>query len=277
VSAAALGSRAPRGSRVPGLGQLWLRSIRASFARRMAYRADLALDIAVTLLSELVGPAITLLIYGSTAGSGFPGWAMYEVLLIQSVFLMSRGLAFPLFMGLMYGVLDQVRSGRFELTLLRPRAPLLILVCQGIDPIAFTRLAGGVAIFAISLSHLPSPSAMGIAAFVLFFAFSLLVLFSLALFLSGTLFVWVGNGRVYELLDLLLNFAQYPLSIFPRAFGLALSVAVPVAMVSYIPASALLGRLDLTGLVAVPASAVFFLLSLLFWEKMRSKYTGADG
>ena len=75
----------------------------------------------------------------------------------------------------------------------------------------------------------------------------------------------------------LLNFAQYPLSIFPRAFGLALSVAVPVAMVSYIPASALLGRIDLLGLLALPASAVFFVLSLLFWEKMRSKYSGADG
>ncbi len=263
--------------RAPGLGQVWTRSIRASLARRMAYRADLALDIAVTLLSELVGPAITLLIYGSTSGKGFPGWAMYEVLLIQSVFLMSRGLAFPLFMGLMYGVLDQVRTGRFELTLLRPRAPLLILVTQGIDPIAFTRLAGGICVFAISLSHLPPPSAPGVAAFVLLFAFSLLVLFSLALFLSGTLFLWVGNGRVYELLDILLNFAQYPLSIFPRAFALAMSVAVPVAMVSYIPASALLGRLDLIGLLAVPASAAFFVLSLLFWEKMRSKYTGADG
>ncbi len=264
-------------ARAPGLGQVWLRSIRASLARRMAYRTDLVLDIAVTLLSELIAPAITLLIYGSTGGTGFPGWAMYEVLLIQSVFLMSRGVAFPLFMGLMYGVLDQVRSGRFELTLLRPRAPLLILVCQGIDPIGFTRLAGGVGLFAICLSRLPPPGALGIAAFILFFAAALLVLFSLALFLSATLFVWVGNGRVYELLELVLNFAQYPLSIFPRAFALALSVAVPVAMVSFIPASALLGRIDITGLVAVPASAAFFLLSLLLWERMRAKYTGADG
>jgi len=243
----------------------------------MAYRADLFLSVAVTLLSELVSPLVTLLIYGGSSGKGFPGWGMFEVLLVQSIFLMSRGVAFPLFMGLMYGVLDQVRSGHFELTLLRPRSPLLILVCQGLDPIGLTRLAGGIGLFAVSLSRLPAPSALGWLSFAALFAFSLLVLFSLALFMSGTLFMWVGNGRVYELLDVLLNFAQYPLSIFPRAFSLAVSVAVPIAAVAYVPAQALLGRLDLIGLLAVPASAAFFGLSLLFWEKMRTRYSGGGG
>lgn len=259
------------------VGQIWSRALRSSLARRMAYRADLFLSVAVTLLSELVSPLVTLLIYGGSSGKGFPGWGMFEVLLVQSIFLMSRGVAFPLFMGLMYGVLDQVRSGHFELTLLRPRSPLLILVCQGLDPIGLTRLAGGIGLFAVSLSRLPAPSALGWLSFAALFAFSLLVLFSLALFMSGTLFMWVGNGRVYELLDVLLNFAQYPLSIFPRAFSLAVSVAVPIAAVAYVPAQALLGRLDLIGLLAVPASAAFFGLSLLFWEKMRTRYSGGGG
>lgn len=261
----------------PGLAQIWIRSLRSSLARRAAYRSDLFLSVAVTLVSELVSPLVTLLIYGGPSGRGFPGWGMYEVLLVQSVFLMSRGVAFPLFMGLMYGVLDQVRSGHFEMTLLKPRSPLLILVCQGLDPIGLTRLAGGVGLFIVALPRLGAPSPAGWLLFALLFAFSLLVLFSLALFMSGTLFKWVGNGRVYELLDVILNFAQYPLSIFPRAFSLAASVAVPIAVVAYAPAQALLGRLDLLGLLAVPASAAFFGLSLLFWERMRVEYSGGGG
>jgi ABC-2 type transport system permease protein len=270
-------SRAASDAKVPGLGQVWTRALRASLASRMAYRADLFLSILVTLLTEMVAPLVTLLIYGSTSGKGFPGWGMYEVLLIQAVFLCSRGTAFPIFMGLMYGVLNQVRSGSFELTLLRPRSPLLILVCQGLDPIGLSRLAGGIALFVFAFAHLPAPNALGVLAFVLLFALALLVLFSLALFMSGTLFVWVGNGRVYELLDVILNFAQYPMSIFPKAFELIASVAMPIAMVAFIPAQALLGRSDVLGLAAIPASLVFFALSLFFWERMRVKYSGGGG
>ncbi len=43
---------------------------------------------------------------------------------MQAVFLMSKGVAYPLFGGMVWNTAEMVRSGTFELLLLLPRHPL---------------------------------------------------------------------------------------------------------------------------------------------------------
>jgi ABC-2 type transport system permease protein len=95
--------------------------------------------------------------------------------------------------------------------------------------------------------------------------------------MAGSLFVWVGNGRVLEVMESVMIFAQYPGSIYGRVFQLVLAVLVPAAMIAFLPAQALLGRPEPITLAAAPACAAFFLASLAFWRAMLRRYAGGGG
>lgn len=256
-------------------GRLLSQAAKNSFAVRAAYRMDFILSLIVTIVFEAVTPLVTILIYGT--GSSFPGWSMGEALLIQGIFLLSRGIAFPLFFGAVWTVFEQVREGTFELTLLKPRSPLLVVLAQSVDVEGFGRLFGGVALFIFALSRIPAPGILQVLLFLALLGLSILVLFSFVLIMAGSLFVWVGNGRVLEVMESVMIFAQYPGSIYGRVFQLVLAVLVPAAMIAFLPAQALLGRPEPITLAAAPACAAFFLASLALWRAMLRRYAGGGG
>ncbi len=250
-------------------------AVRNSLAERSAYRGDFFLSLFVSMLFEMVTPLVTVLIYG--AGSSFPGWTMEEALLIQAIFLMARGTAFPCFFGIVFTVFEQVREGSWELTLLKPRSPLLISMAASFDIQGIGRLAAGIGLFAYALTRLPPPGFWGVLLFCGLFLISLMVLFALALFMAGSLFVWVANGRIIELLDSILIFAQYPGSIFSSGFQFVLSVLVPAAMIAFLPAQALLGRPEPITAVSAASCVLFTAAGWLFWRGMMKRYTGGGG
>lgn len=261
--------------RAPGLGRLLGRALRVSLATRAAYRGDLLLSLTVTLLLEAITPMVTVLVYG--AGARFPGWTLHEALLVQGTFMLARGVAYVAFFGMVWTLFEQVREGTFELTLLKPRSPLLLTLVQSLDVQGLGQLAGGAALFGWALAHLPAPGPGAVLLFAGLLALSVVVLFAVALFMAGSLFVWVGNGRVIEVSEAVLLFAQYPGSIYGRGFRLLIATVVPVAMIAFLPAEALLGRPEpITALAA--ASAIAFLgAGLLFWRAMLRRYAGGGG
>jgi ABC-2 type transport system permease protein len=91
------------------------------------------------------------------------------------------------------------------------------------------------------------------------------------------LFFWVGSSRVYEIHDAVTSFGRYPRSIYSKPLQFVITSVLPVAMIAYAPASALLGKVE-TGLaVGVCFSVVFLLAGLWFWHFMLRKYTSAGG
>lgn len=262
-------------SRRPGLARLLARAARISFATRAAYRGDFLLSLLVTVLLEAVTPMVTVLVYG--AGARFPGWSMREALLVQGTFMLARGIAQPCFFGMVWTVFEQVREGTFELTLLRPRSPLLVTLAQSLDVQGLGQLLGGLALLGWAVAGVRRPGPAEVALFGVLLALSVLVLLAMVLFMAGSLFVWVGNGRVLEVSEAVMLFAQYPGSIYGRGFRTLLATAVPVAMIAFLPAQALLARAEpITG-VAVVCSLAFAAAGLAFWHAMLRRYSGGGG
>ncbi len=251
------------------------RALRISFATRAAYRGDFVLSLVVTLLLEAVAPLVTVLVYG--AGARFPGWSRDEALLVQGTFLLARGIAYPCFFGMVWTIFEQVREGTFELTLLKPRSPLLVTLAQSVDVQGFGQLLGGSVLFGWALAQLPPPGPLAVLLFLGLLALAVAVLFAVALLMAGSLFVWVGNGRVLEVSEAVMLFAQYPGSIYGRAFRILLSTGVPVAMIAFLPAQALLARAEPLTAVAAPCAVGFLGLALLFWRAMVRRYAGGGG
>lgn len=249
--------------------------IKISFAARMAYRGDFLISTFIMLIVEFLTPLITLLIYRS--GASFPGWSLYEAMLIQGVFLLSKGIANPLFFGMVGNTVGLVSGGTLDLLLLRPRSTLHMIVMTSFDSEDMGKLLGGIVLFSYSLAQLPPPGILQWCQFLLLFVFSQIVLFSFAMIMSGTVIKWVGNGRVYEMFSSISSFGQYPVSIFSKPVQNFITIMIPVAMMGFFPASVLMGRPS-SGILWALASSVFFLAaSLLFWKFMLNKYTSAGG
>lgn len=104
--------------------------MRTKLAVQMAYRGHFVLSLILLVAGDLLVPLATLLVYRS--GASFPGWTLHEALLIQGVFALAKGIAFPFFFGMISSTLVHVREGTFDLLLLRPRSALFMSMLAGL-------------------------------------------------------------------------------------------------------------------------------------------------
>ena len=249
--------------------------IKLAFAARMAYRADFFISTIIIFAGDLIIPIATFLIYRS--GASFPGWNLYEVLMIQGIFMFARGIASSLFFGIVWNTLLAVREGTYDLIRLKPHPTLHIGMAVSFDCENLGIVFGGIVLCIIAFLNLPAISLMSLAAFLGMLILSIIVLVSFALIMSALVFKWVGNTRVYEIFESVVVFGQYPQTIFSKVFANLLAWIIPISMIASIPAAVLLGKPVVGVLPAILVSILFFLLSIFFWHFMEKKYTSAGG
>ena len=242
--------------------QIYLMALKHNFAARMAYRADFIFSSLMSFVSEMFIPLITFFIY--EMGSSFPGWGFYEVLLLQGIFMLSNGVARLTFFGIVSSTLGHVREGTYDLLLIKPRSTLFLSIANVFSPDSIGTIFAAVYIIRLSLDKLVWPGALSWIEFLVLFLFSLMVLFSFSLFMAGSMFKWVGNSRI-------------PATIFSKSFRILISNVIPIALLGFFPASALLGKEIEGALSAALVCIIFLALGLCFWRFMLSKYTSAGG
>ena len=255
--------------------RIHIEGIKIALASRMAYRGDFIISFIIMLLVEHLAPLVTILIYKN--GSSFPGWDMYEVLLVQGVFMLSRGISFPFFFGMVWNTIGRVQEGTFDLLLIKPSSVLFMTIVTGFDSEDLGKLMGGIAMFTIALKHVPAIDALQWIQFIILFSVSLVIMFAFGLFMAGIGIVWIGNFRVYDIFFSISNFGMYPKSIFSKAFQSVFTMLIPVFLLGFFPASVLLGNPDSTAIYAILSSVGFLAVALLFYKSMVSKYTSAGG
>lgn len=255
--------------------KIFLLSAKLSFARRMAYRADFLLCFIVMMITEFALPIFGLVIY--KRGSSFPGWTLDEYLLIQGIYMFSRGVTYTLFIGMMFNVFYSVRHGSFDIMLIRPRSPLLLCMTETINVHDSGKILGGIALIAYSIRNIPRPDFMQWLQFIILMIMSLVLMFSLIVVMTSMVFRWVGVDKQYQIFNSFVDFGLYPRSIFPNMISTIISYIVPVVVIAYIPASVLLGRPTEGILISIVMAFVFLGFSLFFWNCMVRSYTSAGG
>lgn len=255
--------------------KIYLHGMKTAFASRMAYRGDFIMSMLIMLVVELFGPLVTLLIYHN--GASFPGWQQHEVLLLQGVFLLSRGIAFPFFMGMVWNTISRVQEGTYDLLLIKPRSILQMSIITAFDSEDLGKLIGGLLLFLYALKSVPALPLVNWASFLLLFVFSLITMFAFGLFMSGLGIVWIGNYRIYEIFMSVMDFGLYPRSIFTKVFQSIITWIIPISLLGSFPASALLGKPVMGALSAILCSIAFLIAGLWFYHRMVRNYTSAGG
>jgi ABC-2 type transport system permease protein len=249
--------------------------VKTAMARALSYRRNFVLSMLMTPSSNLFMPLATILVYNP--GASFPGWSFFEVLLIQSIFTLSIGLSSVLFSNVLWSTMQYIREGSFEVVLLRPVNPLFYLIAVNFDTGSFGLLIGGGVMFGIAVAHTGVVALAAIPQFLLLFAAGFAVMTGFQLMMAATSFKWVGNSRLPDILDSVITFGKNPLSIFPQAVRAVATFVIPVGMIGFYPASALLGRLDPLVLISVIPCILFMCLGIWLYHFMVKLYEGVGG
>lgn len=255
--------------------KIYLTCLHTAFSSAAAYRTDFILGNLITLLSNIIFPLVTVLIYAN--GASFPEWSMWEVLLIQSVFSMSGAVSSMVSGSILWVTMSHVQAGSFETVLLKPLSPLFYIAAANFDTGSIGLFLGGLVMTVVSASHTGVCGAEGLLLFLLLFASGIAVMGGLDLIMAAVSFRWVGNSRIPEIFASIEEFGKYPLAVFPKSIQLLSSFIVPVAAVGFFPASALLGRLEPTALISLIPCVLFLLFGVWLYNRMIKIYEGAGG
>ncbi len=241
----------------------------------LAYRSDFLLRSIITLLSNILFPLVTVLIYA--LGARFPGWNMWEVLLLQSIYSMSTGAASILFGNVLWATMDHVQQGSFETVLLKPVSPLFYLIAVNFDLESNGLFFGGLVMTVVCGVKTGSCRWENVPAFLLFFLGGLAVMSGMFLLMAAMSFKWVGNSRIPEIFDSMKSFGKYPVGIFPKKIQILCSFIIPVAVIGFFPAGALLGRMDERAYFTLLPCALFFVAGSAVYHIMIRMYEGVGG
>lgn len=255
--------------------KIYKECVKVSFASASIYRLNFILNCVIMLLGDIIFPLITVLIYGS--GAGFEGWTVYEVLLIQSIFTMATAIADMTFHGIMWVTMDMVRSGNMEMVLILPVDTMFILMARTFSIEGIGLFVGGLTIFVIALFNVLAPTILMWIQFAALFIIGLTVMMGIGLIMAAISFKWVGNSRIPEIFDSIRSFGKYPQSIFPKAIIMFSSYIIPVAMVAYYPAAALLGKGNIGMYVSIVPCLLFLLFGIYLFKHMVRLYQGVGG
>jgi ABC-2 type transport system permease protein len=201
--------------------------------------------------SFLIGLVAQFLIQGATLATlwvvmqqvpALNGWTLPELLLIYGLTIFCRSFS-HMFADNTWRVGGAIRHGSFDRYLVRPVDPLFHLLADdfSIDGLG-NFIIGGTIVLSTGQALGVFASFLNIAYLVLAIASGALIFFALNLITCSSAF-WIidsipVSGAVFENY----MFAQYPLSIYPRAIEFMLTWIIPYGFASYYPASFVLGH-----------------------------------
>ena len=140
--------------------KIYLTCIKISIAQATAYRADFIMSTFITLLSNIFFPLVTIVIYAN--GLEFPGWTMWAVLALQSIFSLSRGIASMCLSSVMWATMDHVRGGSFETVLLKPISPLFYIMTTNFSVSQIGLVVGSAVVLTVSLINTGVSGVLGV-------------------------------------------------------------------------------------------------------------------
>jgi ABC-2 type transport system permease protein len=252
------------------LGLFW----GAAIAAEMEYRVNFLLAT-LSSLGNLLGSLFGLFLFYRT-GYKFAGWSWEEALIVLGIFTLLQGFSSTVLAPNLNKIVQQVQDGTLDFVLLKPISSQFWLSTRTVSLWGLPDLVFGLAIIGYAGRGLEvNISGYLLSAIPIFFG--LVSLYSLWFMLGATSIWFVKIYNITEVLKGLLEAGRYPMVAYPMAYRFFFTFVVPVAFLTTVPAEAMLGKGDLSWVLAAGVLAVgLFLVSGLFWRFALRFYTSAS-
>ena len=217
--------------------------IRAAVAQEMAYRSNFAINLLYTSLNLIISVLALDVLYSQV--HDVQGWNYTSTLALLGVFLTVsalRAVCLGPSLESLAGIEGELWTGQLDFTLLRPVNVQFLASFRHWRPFALIDLALGLAVIARALAGAGGELTLErLAVFFLAITAGTVLLYALLLAFSALVF-W-NPGFLYTwVFDAIFQLARYPVGIYPAWLRVLLTWAIPVGLITTIPAEALTGR-----------------------------------
>ncbi len=247
----------------------------ASVSAQLEYR----MNFLVNLVGSLLLASGSLLGLTVLFGDGQPlgGWSMREAVVVVGLFTLVEGFIGALLYPNLNKIAEAIRLGTMDFVLLKPVDSQFLVSSRNVNLFRLTDVVIGLALIVGALSGLEGVTADGLLLGTVLTCAGLLIVYSVWLGLSTTAFWFVKVENMTELFNGFFRAGQFPVSAFPGWVRFLFTFMIPVAFITTVPASAMVGRAEPRGtLGAVAVAAILFGASRWFWSYAVRKYTSAS-
>lgn len=249
-------------------------SMRQNLGEKMAYRGDFFVSFGAMAISGLTQFLYILLIY--YISSGFEGWTIQQMLLLVGFVSLGEGIAYVSIAGVLWGTIERVHSGEFDVILLAPGNSLAYLIVRSFDTEDAGMLISGIVLFIGGVVY----AGVSLGQALLLALLSLVpavFIGAAAIFGSALAIKYIATWRIYEFINIITRCAKYPVTIYPKMLAIVFITALPLTAAGLIPVGVVTGNLPLASLISIVFVGVFTWLAVKYWHKVLKDYTSAGG
>lgn len=206
------------------------------------------------------------------------GWGAWEIVMLTGFFLIISGVFASSVQPAVAESMAQIRRGTLDYVLLRPVDALASCLLAAFEPWSLIEVLSGVGLVivaSVQLSLAPGLEQLAMLALLLVSAFA--CLYALGVLILSASFRALALQNLTFLLETLLDFAHWPISVFRGPLKLVFTFVVPLALMTSFPAQSLIGELGWAevggGLVS---AAGLVAIARLSWVRALRGYTSAS-
>jgi ABC-2 type transport system permease protein len=251
--------------------------LRASLSISMQYRFDFLVEGGLAVFWAVVALVPILVVFQQPRSIG--GWSFEESLVVLGWFTLLRGVLEGAVNPSLTAVVNHVRKGTLDFVLLKPADAQFLVSTGGFEPWRVFDGLSALAIWGYAFTRLgrwPTPGAVA-ASLVLLLA-SVVLLYSIWIVVVSMAFFAVRVDNLTYLFNSIFDAARWPSSVFKGALRVVFTYVFPLALMTTVPAEALLGRLDGAATAgALGGAAVFAFVARQVWKASITRYTSAGG
>lgn len=250
--------------------------VRASLAVAAQYRVEFLVAGALSVFWMLLALVPLLVLFQDR--TSVAGWSYPEMLVVMGWFGLVKGILEGAVNPSLAAVVEHIRKGTLDFVLLKPADAQFLVSTAKFEPWRVIDLLAGLGVMAFGFHRLgraPGAGEIALAAVVL--ASATVILYSLWILVVSAAFFVVKVDNLSFLFLSLYDAARWPADVFPRLLRAVFTFVIPLAVLTTIPAQALLGRIGpLQVLATAGGAALFGILSRQVWLRSIGRYTSAS-
>ena len=258
----------------------YLLTLRSFWATALASQFEYQLNGLIDLLAMVGNLAGSLFVISLFYGPGrsLGGWSWEAALVVLGVYTVLEGACTSFLRPNLAMIVTHVQQGTLDFILLKPIDSQFWLSFRTVSPAGLPEIVTGLGLILWAAGKAgASLTPTGCLTAALMLASSLVILYSLWFGLATTSIWFVKTWNATEVLRAALTAGRYPISAYPLGLRSLLTVVLPVAFLTTVPAEAILGRVSGGAAAAsLLVATVCLILCRGFWGYALRFYTSAS-
>lgn len=256
--------------------RIWLASARYAITRTLMFRGDFFVWALVELFWMTVNILMVSVIYEHT--DTVAGWTKYQMMLLVGTSMLIQRFLMGFFWSSIFEMGRNIRSGNFDFFLAQPGNVMFTATTRKLDPDSLVNSLVALSVVAYSAHQLHlTPSLLDLGLYGLLVVCGVVIHYSVLVLCISAAF-WITSAQGIEGSYFTLSeFSRLPRQAFHGLANLVFVWALPMVVVSNVPAHTLLHGFDL-GLTAwvVGMAVAWFSLAVFVFHRGLKRYSSAS-